>query len=279
MTRAPVVFCCGFAIPLAGFGGESGTGRLDDVSVQIDLTTFQKSGERTQSFSLSCNPPAGTLSLAERVCEDIGLYPRTMLNPRLRLGPGLCFAGQGYPRLSVTATANGVKTSFGGMPGCGWPDGDAIGVYYYATQGDEAGLARFEGGVRCGEDPVWLMRPVYRTIIRLCRYGSGPSRVQRVIRIAKQAAAIAALRPQHLFPTDTGWQSCKITFGGMAPGKRLAGQCGVWVNHARSAPTVTFAVAWPPGKGTARHTWSVAVDGLRAAVVAEDGPVPPQLGR
>jgi hypothetical protein len=72
---------------LAGFGGASLNARADSISVRVRVTTHPATIRKVQSFSLICKPTGGTLPLAGRVCRDISLHPKAMLDPPRR-SPG-----------------------------------------------------------------------------------------------------------------------------------------------------------------------------------------------
>jgi hypothetical protein len=125
--------------------------------VSILVITYPATIRKMQSFSLACNPTGGTLPLAGRVCRDIGLHPKAMLNPPHRTSGGrssTCSGGPFMPVVSVTATANGTTRRFSGTPDCSWPGDQAVGVYFDAAQNDTNHLSRSESLLRCDEDPV-----------------------------------------------------------------------------------------------------------------------------
>lgn len=230
---------------------------------------------------LTCNPTGGTLPLASRVCHDIALHPKAMLEPP-KPGPpvktSVCAGGPFMPELSVAISANLTARTFAGSPGCTWPGDQAIGVYYDAAQNDPQDLTRSESELRCDEDPVLFQVPTPEASVVACRHGLWTLRSEQLIRIAETAAPIAGLELRKLFPRDIGVLPCTIHAGGAYPGRNLPGLCGVTVKHVWSKATVSFSEDWSTSPGsTARHIWHVVIQGTRPIATSQSGDGPPQL--
>jgi len=263
---------------LAGFGDTSRAARADSISVRVRLTTYPATVRHVQSFSLSCNPTGGNLPLAGRVCRDISLHPKAMLNPPKPRWT--CAGPAGSPTLTVTTSSRGATHTFGGEPGCDWPVGPTVEVYWAAIQRDEKELGRVEPTLRCEEDPALLARPTPLASAVACAHGLWTPRSEQLIRLAEKAPALAGLQPSQLFPHDIGAVACTIQSGGPLPGRKLTGLCGVTMKNLWSKPTVSFTEDWPSGAGkTARHIWHVVLQGKRVIATTQSGPVPPQLRR
>jgi hypothetical protein len=279
--------CCGLLAAVGGFADMSEAAQLGKVSVEIRATTYSSysvGSARTRSFSLTCNPTGGTLPLATRVCRDIGLHPKAMLNPPRRTPGGkssVCSGGPFMPEVSVTAIASGVTRSFRGSPGCTWPGDEAVGVYFDATQNDQKDLPRSEALLRCDEDTVLFAVPTPLASVVSCLHGLWTPRSEQLIRIAEKTAMLAGLQPSRLFPHEIGALGCAIPAGGPVGGKTLAGLCGVTMKNVWSKATVSFTEDWPIGatNKTARHIWHIVIQGERVTATSQSGPVPPQLWR
>jgi hypothetical protein len=244
--------------------------------LQLGTPAARRRRLQTRSFTLTCEPPAGTLPLGARVCQDIARHPRAMLDP----GPARsgCFGGD-MPELKVVATVSGSKTSFGGRPFCNWPGGTAVAIYWEATQADSSRLDWIEPRLRCDEDPTLLERPTPWASLVACLRGFWTPRNERLIRLAASVPALAYLQPRRLFPHQIGARRCTIPAGGPRM-TTLRGLCGVYLKHPRSNPTVNLVETWPRGHNrTARHVWQLTVANGRARLVGERGPLPPQRWR
>jgi hypothetical protein len=274
LAASITVVSCGLL--LVGFGS---TGRAaEGVSVNIRLTTYAGNVRHMQSFSLACDPTGGSLPLASRVCRDISLHPRAMLNPPKPRWT--CAGPAGSPTLTVTTSSRGATHTFGGEPGCDWPVGPTIEVYWAAIQRDEKKLGRVEPTLRCEEDPTLLARPTPLASAVACVHGLWTPRSEALIRLAEKTPALAGLEPSHLFPRDIGAMRCTIHAGGFVRGRTLSGRCGVTMKNVWSKATVSFTEDWPSGAGkTARHVWHVVVKGKRVVSISQSGPVPPQFWR
>ncbi len=270
---------CGVLVFVAGFGGVSQTGG-DKVSVQIRVTThtFPSTVRHVSLSSLTCNPTAGNLPLAARVCRDISLHPTAMLDPPKPRWT--CSGAVGGPTLDVTTSFRGSTHTFAGQPGCDWPVGPTLEVYWAASQRNEKALARVEPTLRCEEDATLLAHPTPAASAVACAHGLWTPRSEELIRLAEQTPALAVLQPSHLFPHDIGAADCTIPAGGIVAGKTLAGLCGVTMKNVWSKATVSFTEDWPiGGDKTARHVWHITIRGTHVLAVSQSGPVPPQLRR
>ena len=252
----------------------------EQLSVRIDLITYRATVRYVRSFSLTCNPTGGSLPLGGRVCRDIALHPKAMLDPP-RPGPPrqsqLCLGGPFMPQLSLTVTRNRGTRTFGGSPGCSWPGNQAVAVYYDAAERDARDLRRSESDLRCDEDPVLFRVPTPNASVVACRHGLWTPRSEQLIRLAEKSPALAPFRPAKLFPHDIGALACTIHAGGAFPGRELPGLCGVTMKNVWAKATVSFSEDWPNGTGkTVRHVWHVVIQGKRVAATSQSGPAPPQ---
>lgn len=239
---------CAVAVPCAlvwvaaGCGGGGGTRSAITVDVRLTTFTAPKMTRRVRAFTVACQPVSGTLPFAARICRDIVRHPQAMLDPPA--ARWTCIGGPFMPELTVTATRNGTTTSFEGSPGCDWPAGTALAVYFDAVERDLHGLALMEPRLRCGEDPVLLARPTPDASAVACVRGLWTPRTERLIRTAERLPAIAALG-RSLFPTEIGAEPCAIPAGGPYRQKPLNGLCEVTVKRVWSTPIVTFVESWP----------------------------------
>jgi hypothetical protein len=278
MKRATLMLSWALLVLLTGLGSTGHASRLESVSVRIRLTTYQSTARHVRSFTLACNPTGGSLPLGADVCRDVNLHPTAMLNPPKPRWT--CAGPAGGPTLTVTTSTRGATHSFGGEPGCDWPVGPTLEVYWAAIQHDEKALARVEPTLRCEEDPMLLARPTPRASAVACVHGRWTPRSEELIRLAETTPALAALQPSRLFPQDIGAVDCTIQAGGLVRGRKLAGLCGVTMKNVWSKATVSFTEDWPSGGGkTARHIWHVIIQGNRVLTTSQSGPVPPQLRR
>jgi hypothetical protein len=278
-ARLAIVFAalsCGLI--LAGLGGASRGAHSLGISVRIRVTTYPPTVRRVQALSLTCNPTGGNLPLADRVCRDISAHPKAMLNPPKPRWT--CAGPAGSPTLTVTTSSRGTTHIFSGEPGCEWPVGPTVEAYWAAIQRDTKELGRVEPTLRCEEDSTLLARPTPLASALARTHGLWTARSEQLIRLAEKAPALAGLQPSQLFPHDIGAVACTIPAGGVRPGRKLAGLCGVTMKNVWSKPTVSFTEDWPSGTGkTTRHIWHVVVQGRRVIATSQSGPVPPQLRR
>lgn len=252
------------------------------VSIQIEVKTYDRTqaspAAKTQSFTLTCNPTGGTLPLASAVCADIGRYPAAMLDPAPNRWQ--CLGEILGPSLKIRATANGKTVRYGGEPFCDLPSGTAVGVFWEASQNNNPELTKTSARLRCGEPPVITES---NDSFGACEHGLWTVHSEKLIHVAEQTPAVAALQPERLFPADIGLRACQIPAGGnpRSVQRLLQGQCQVSLKNSWSRPTVTLVEDWPIGTSgkTARHVWQIRITGNRAAVVSQAGPVPPQLWR
>ena len=92
-----LVWFCGLLVLLAGFGG---SGRPGGVSVTVAVHSWKvapggKATRHVDRYTLTCDPPAGTLPFAARICADIRAHPlATLAPPAART---LCIGG-GVPK-------------------------------------------------------------------------------------------------------------------------------------------------------------------------------------
>jgi hypothetical protein len=274
LAASITVVSCGLL--LVGFGS---TGRAaEGVSVNIRLTTYAGNVRHMQSFSLACHPTGGNLPLSSRVCRDISLHPKAMLNPPKPRWT--CSGPAGSPTLTVTTSSRGATHTFSGEPGCEWPVGPTLEAYWAAIQRDEKELGRVEPTLRCEEDRALLARPTPLASAVACVHGLWTPRSEALIRLAEKTPVLAGLEPSHLFPRNIGVVSCTIHAGGFVPGRTLSGLCGVTMKNAWSKATVSFTEDSPSGAGkTARHVWHVVIKGKRVVSISQSGPVPPQRWR
>ena len=269
------MLCCGLLVLLVGVGAGR-AGRPETVSVRVRLTTYASTVRNVRTFTLACHPTGGSLPLAGRVCRDISLHPRAMLNPPKPRWT--CSGAAGSPTLSVTTSARGATHRFGGEPGCDWPVGPTVELYWAAIQRDAKELGRVESTLRCEEDPALLARPTPLASAVACAHGLWTPRSEKLIRLAETTPALAALQASHLFPRDIGAVECTIQAGGFVAGRKLPGVCGVTMKNVWSKATVSFTEDWNSGSGnTARHVWHVVIRGTRVVATSESGPMPPQL--
>lgn len=208
---------------------------------------------RTTRYTLLCGPAGGTIPEAGRLCRDIAAHPLPMLDPGRRRS--VCAGAVGAPILTVSSTRRGRPTSFAGQPGCGWPGGTALAVYWAAASRDVRTLELLEPRLRCDDDPALLAEPTPWRSVFACTHGLWTPRTARLIRIAERVPAIAELRPRSLFPAQIGTRRCRIHGGGL---------CEVEVTHVWSSPRVAFTESWSSG----RRTWVVTIAHGRGRLTA-----------
>lgn len=263
---------------VAAASGCGGSGSHSAISVHIKVTTYSSmTASAMRSFTLGCDPAAGTLPFAARVCRDIACLWRAMLNPRTPRST--CLGSPTMPQLVIDANNKGRKSGFSGSPWCGWPGGTPLAIYFAASQHDTAMLAQAEPLLRCEDDHDLFVKPTPWASVVACTRGLWTPRSERLIRLAEHALAIAVLQPRSLFPNDIGARRCAIPAGG--PVRRtLAGLCGVSVKKVWSTPTVTFVESWPrDASANARAVFQITVENGRTRLTAKRGATPPQLWR
>jgi len=239
----------------------AGCGSGHRLTVHVAITAYDASAKTrlTHRYTLQCGPPGGSMPDAAQLCRDIALHPRPMLAPGLPRSE--CLGRVNGPVVAVSSK----RGSFQGEPGCGWPGGTALAVYWAAATGGDRLLARFEPRLRCDDDPTLLATPTPWRSVVACTHGLWTPRTARLIAVAETVAPMAALRARTLFPPQIGARLCTL--------RTLRGDCEVNATRVWSRPRVTFTESWPGG----RHSWVVDVIGSHPVLVHESGPVPPQL--
>jgi hypothetical protein len=271
----------GLAVSLAACGG----GQRAVVTAHVTVTSYLSGVRSTQSFSLKCRPVSGTLPFAARICGDIARHPQAMLRPLPNRWT--CAGGPNMPELTITTTSGGKTATFAGAPGCGWPGGTPLAIYFAAARRDSHVLDLIEPRLRCEDDPVLLATPTPYASVAACVHGLWTQRTEPLIRLAEQAPKLAQLRLDRLFPHDIGARRCTIPAGApnLADGPTyvgaVRGTCGVTVRNVWSTAHVAFVLTWPRTTNSAqrRHTWHVVIRRGRPVLLGERGPLPPQLRR
>jgi hypothetical protein len=190
--------------------------------------------------------------------------------------PSTCHPYLTSAKIAVTATFDGKTTRFAGPVArhpdlCDWPGGGARGVYWAATQDRPYQILGFARRLRCDEDRKLFEKPTPWALVDLCLHAPS-NRAEALVRLAKEEVP-----PGAVFPRDPGSErGCWITVSYPST-YRITGWCSVFVNDTAPTPTVTFVERWPNGNETLEHTWRVAVNKYRAILIAETGPLPPQL--
>jgi hypothetical protein len=258
--------------------GGCGGGSHSAINVRITVTTYPNAKRKTQSFTLGCRPASGTLRLRVRVCDDIARHTRAMLDPPA--ARSTCAGGPFMPVLTISTSDDGKQANFVGSPGCGWPGGTPLSVYFAAVQQDRRGLDVMEPRLRCDSDATLLARPTPWASVTACVRGLWTPRTAALIRLAERVPPIGALQPRRLFPTQIGARRCAIPAGGPFRRKPLQGMCSVSVKRVWSTPTITFAETWPlTTNAHARSILQVTVIDGHARLTRRRGSVPPQLWR
>jgi hypothetical protein len=272
--RFALVACVVASALLAGGCGSAKppSSAVSAISVQVRVTTHDPRSQKPveRRYTLGCNPTSGSLPFAGRVCADVARHPVSMLSPgRAR---SLCGGRIFGPAIEVNATWNGRTSSFGGQPGCGWPGGAALAVYWAASIRDTKSLSIFEPRLRCDDDPTLLAMPPRWPSVAACMHGLWTPRTERLIRVAERVPPLAGLTPRALFPHDIGVRRCALHAGGPKL-RTIDGLCGVNVKDVWSTPEVILTEAWA-GR---RHSWRVKILAGVPRLVGQTGPVPPQL--
>jgi hypothetical protein len=254
----------------------TGGGSHSAINVRITVTTYLNAQPQARSFTLGCHPVSGTLPLRARICSDIARHPHAMLDPAA--GRSTCAGGPFMPKLTIATTSAGKRADFAGSPGCDWPGGTALAVYFAAARRDLRGLALMEPRLRCDDEATLLARPTPWASVTACVHGLWTPRTARLIRLAERVPAVVALDPQRLFPAQIGARRCTLLTGSPIRRQPVEGLCGVSVKHVWSRPTITFVETWPRATSEqARATLQVTVIDGRAQLTGRRGPVPPQL--
>ncbi len=166
------------------------------------------------------------------------------------------------------------KSSFSGMPECGWPGGTPLAIYWDASRNDAVALRRDSARLRCEDNPTFFAEPPPFASIVACTRGLWTPAAERAIRSAEAAPQLALLRPHALLPADPGAVRCRIPAGG--PTRRVfSGLCGVSLTGPPSSKLVHFVEAWTQGEHVFRHRWALR----GSTLISEHGTVPPQLWR
>jgi hypothetical protein len=255
---------------LTGCGGHHPSA----VQIHIQVQSGFPNARNTKSFSLTCRPVGGTLPDASRICGDIRGHPMAMLDPAKPRWS--CAQPPGGSTLTVTTWTRGETHTFAGAPGCDWPGGPTLEIYWAAIQHEPQALDRIEPTLRCEEDPTLLAKPTPRASAVACVHGLWTPRTERLIRLAGTVAPLSSPPAYKLFPHDIGAKPCKFRSGAYRV-QPIRGVCGVNAKNVWSTLTITFVETWPAASTrTARHRWIVQVQDGRARLVGQSGPTPPQ---
>jgi hypothetical protein len=268
MKRRAVIAALVLVAVAAGCGGSGSA-----VQVHLTVTSHDGRKETTARYTLGCSPLSGSLPLRAAVCRDIARHRQAMLRPRR--GAGWTCAGAilaPIVQVDVVRGANG--SSFSGEPGCTWPGGTPLAIYWAASQNDAAALRQASARLRCDDEPMFFKKPFPRMSVVACVRGLWTPAAERTIRVAKTAPRLQLLRAGSLFPAEPGVVSCRIAAGGPST-HAFDGQCGVSLTGPASSKVVHFVETWGQGQHTFRHHWTVR----GSTLIAEDGPIVPQLWR
>lgn len=275
--RLALVGLIGATIAIASVGcGQTADRTASKLSVQIRVSGYSTQARKrvARDYTLRCQPAGGTIPFVARLCGDIARHPLPMLDPgRSR---SVCAGAVNGPVLSVSSNRHGTHTSFSGEPGCDWPGGTGLLVYWAASLHDTRMLSRAEPRLRCDDDPQLLSRPTPWRSVFACTHGLWTPRTAKLIALAEQVPPISWLTPRTLFPPEIGTRRCLIDGGGLGRHK-LDGRCEVNVTHVWRRPQVTFTESWPAGHVTRRHTWVMTVASGAATLTKQNGPVAPQF--
>jgi hypothetical protein len=174
-----LVWFCGLLVLLAGFGG---SGRSGGVSVIVTVHSWKvalggKATRKVDRYTLTCDPPAGTLPFAARICADIRAHPLATVAPPVArtfcggaVAPSPRVPGTFPYGIEVKAVVDGRKSVFGDdrPRECDWPVGWAAGLYRAAVANDARALAASEARLGCLEDPALLAQPTPWTLVYRC---------------------------------------------------------------------------------------------------------------
>lgn len=232
------------AAVLAGCGSTHASA----IRVRIKVETFDLRSHRTNAhdFALRCAPTGGSMPEAARLCGDIARHPSAMLAPaRSR---SVCSEPIFGPQVFVHAWWRGRASSFDGGPGCNWPGGTALAVYWNASRRDTHDLGRWEKRLRCDDDPVLLAKPTPWRSVFACVHDLWTPRTAHLIAIAETLPELARLHARSLFPQQIGARRCLV-----------GGTCEVNVTSVWKHPRVSFSESRPKGRLIVRHTWIVRI--------------------
>jgi hypothetical protein len=250
------------------------------VSVAITVRTRDMRARRwtTRRYTLTCEPAGGTIPSRQRLCADISKHPVSMLAPPRRRWT--CSGSPFMPTITVQAVRQGRRSRFVGAPGCDWPGGTSLDVYYAAVRHDAQALALAEPRLRCDDDPRLFVMPTPRASAVACVHGLWTPRSERLIKLAEQTAPIPALGPRGFFPRDIGVQRCTIRSGGALGGRStIKGHCGVAITGIWRTPVVTLIETWAASHVTRRHRWRITIRDGHGQLTAQNGPTAPQSRR
>jgi hypothetical protein len=182
MRRVTVLGCA--LVLLAGAAGTAGGENSRRVSVTVKRYAYRVAPNaapqlQVTAYTLSCDPPAGTLPFARRICADIRAHPVATLSP-----PAARETCSGAPPelphpatvrvvpwgTVVRAAAAGKVATFGHPrpPACHWPGDWSARLYSAAASGDPRAVRAVERTLGCAEDPALLAVPPPWTLIYRC---------------------------------------------------------------------------------------------------------------
>ena len=275
VALAALVVGCGPRTNDARRSGQDVRAALVDLQVAVKTPTLRARRGKTRRYSLRCSPPGGSMPDAKRLCRDIALHPVSMLTPPH--ARSVCAGAIFAPEVSISGFAHGERIAFGGEPGCDWPGGAALAIYWSAVTGNKRFLAAWEGRLRCDDNPTLLAKPTPWRSVFACTHDLWTPRNAKLIRLAETLAQIHGLRPHELFPSQIGVRSCRLPAGGPSLGRHiLVGKCEVNVTDPWKAPRVSFTESWPVGSRTDRHTWVVVIRHDEPHLDSQRGKTPPQ---
>ena len=257
MTKRAAPLVALVALSTAGCGGSQ-----SQIALKITVTRYVRAKPTTVRFALGCRPTSGSLPLAARICGDIARHRQAMLAPRGQRST--CAGGPRMPSVEVDVVRGAAGGGFSGSPGCGWPGGTPIAVYYAASVRDVHMLDLLEPRLRCEDDPAFFAQPTPWASIVACTHGLWTPAAERAIRIAERSKGLGHVR----FPADPGVVRCRIP----APHRPLYGLCGVDLTGPASHKVVHLVETWAEGRRVFRHHWTIRGE----TVVAQSGPTPPQ---
>lgn len=210
---------------------------------------------------------------AVRLCSDIAKHPISMLAPPP--SRSVCGGTVFGPVIHVQTQWRGRSFAFSGEPGCEWPGGTALAIFWAASRDDLKTVALLEPRLRCDDDPVLLAKPTPWRSVFACTHGLWTPRTAKLISLAETLPQIAGLQPRDLFPRQIGVRRCQMSAGGPKQ-HLLGGFCEVDVKRVWSRPQISFTESWPAGKQIARHTWIVSVVKGKPRLESQHGAAPPQ---
>jgi hypothetical protein len=211
---------------------------------------------------------------AAQLCGDIARHPLPMLSPgRAR---SVCAGMVNGPLVFVSSNWHHRRTAFDGEPGCGWPGGTGLAIYWAAASQNRHLLGQSEPRLRCDDDRTLLATATPWRSVFACTHGLWTPRTKTLIATAERVEPISALMPETIFPTEIGVRRCTFGAGGLGR-HELSGKCGVNVTRVWHNPQVTFTESWGTRRQVGRHTWVVTVAGGQPRLTRQSGPVAPQF--